>query len=222
MSAIVTGLSNGPLYAWKADGSPVPRWPLDEILGAGYPAAGELSSGWAGNEVASVYFGFGAAESFISAYSGSGKTLPGWPQTKRNSAVRPPTLADLNGDGLDEIITGEPDSRLHVYRPDGSELPGWPQPANNMPLWSYQPSTSAVVDLDGDGDLELVTAHGNYIYAYHHDGTLVNGFPVTVKGSLLVRTFPTVGDVDGDGTSDLPGLDCGDDCSEKTTLWEQT
>lgn len=203
LEIIVTGLASGPLYAWKPDGSLVPGWPLDEILGAGYPAAGELSQSSSGKEIGATLYGLRPAESFVSAYTGSGATLPGWPKKTRNASVRPPTLADLDGDGLDEIITGQPDYRLHIYDAHGVELQGWPQPVDNYPIWGAEPGASAVIDLDGDGDLDIVTAQENFVIAYHRDGTLLKGFPVAVEGWLTGHTFPAIGDVDGDGTPEI-------------------
>jgi hypothetical protein len=51
--------------------------------------------------------------------------------------------------------------------------------------------------------LEIVTAHGNYIFAYRGEGTLLDGFPVAVTGHLPVMIFPAIGDVDGDGKLEI-------------------
>jgi subtilisin family serine protease len=194
LEIIVTALATGPLYAWKFDGSPVTGWPLKDVLGAGYPAAGELSSLWPGNEVPAAYFGIRPAESFVSANSGDGTVLPGWPHRSANYNVRPPIIADFDGDGIDEILVGEGDNRVHIYKTDGTELSGWPPPYDHIPL--------GVADLDGDGDLEIITVSANSIFAYHHNGALVNGFPVLLDGSFIGR-FAAIGDVDGDGKFEI-------------------
>jgi len=83
------------------------------------------------------------------AYGGSGAVLDGWPVSL--GQVGPVSLADINGDGLDEIFWGCADSQLWAYQADGTPLPGWPPPLGGS---GYTPH---IADLDVDGDLEIVT-----------------------------------------------------------------
>ena len=69
--------------------------------------------------------------------------------------------------------------------------------------------TPAIADLDGDGIPEIVSASGSttpgvYLFAYHRDGTSVDGFPVLLDNSYgPPDTFPVIGDVDGDGAPEI-------------------
>jgi hypothetical protein len=57
-------------------------------------------------------------------------------------------------------------------------------------------------DIDGDGDVEVVVGSMNgKIYAWHHDGTLVLGWPKEIGNS--VSTSPVLGDIDGDGNMEV-------------------
>jgi len=200
LEIVATALSSGPLYAWRSDGSELGGWPLNDFFGAAYPALGELSASSTGWEVAAGHFEFAAK---VAAYSGAGASLPGWPLTGANYTATPPSLADVDGDGIDEIFIEEEDWQLHAYKADGTPLAGWPVYA---PLGGQERHTPAIADLDGDGDPEIITASGwssgvVYLFAYHNDGTPVQNFPISFSGK--VDTFPVVADLDGDGTPEI-------------------
>jgi hypothetical protein len=205
LEIIVSGFANGPLYAWHSDGSSVTGWPLTATYSAGYAAMGNISNALPGLEVVAGYF-----NSRLIAVSGTGNNLTGWPRNGAGIIDMPPTLADVDGDGLDEIFIGEDDRLLHAYKADGSSLPGWPVGGSG----SQRRCTPAIADLDGDGDLEIITASGYVtggytLFAYHHDGTPVSGFPIVFGG--YTRTFPAIGDVDGDGFPEIIVVGSGPD-----------
>ncbi len=141
-----------------------------------------------------------------------------------------PAVADIDNDGLPEIVMGAGKSHgticyqggVIVLEHNGSVKPNWPQltsdfdiPPTNCPDPAY--STPALGDLDKDGDLEIVAASfDKRIYAWHHDGTPVPGFPPNSKHhtrfgwSVLVGRLadtiwgsPTLADLDGDGYLDI-------------------
>jgi len=102
------------------------------------------------------------------------------------------------------------------------DLPGWPRPVARPGM-----SSPALADLDGNGDLEVVIGSGyngmsspnacsnsgsdpdcyGAIYAWHHTGQLISGFPVwprEVNGkNAFIRSSPTVADVDNDGQPEI-------------------
>ena len=100
---------------------------------------------------------------------------------------------------------------------DGSR--GWPQPridqvgagsGYSFPdgIWDGIWTTPAAGDLDGDGDLEIVLAGiDRRIHAYHHDGSVVDGWPIyRYNGDALLRgglSSPALGDLDGDGLPEV-------------------
>ncbi len=62
-------------------------------------------------------------------------------------------------------------------------------------------STPQVVDIDGDGDLEVLIGSGYSLHAYHHDGSMVSGFPVTTGGNANYTA--AVADIDNDGEVEI-------------------
>ncbi|MCD4706314.1 MAG: FG-GAP-like repeat-containing protein, partial [Candidatus Sabulitectum sp.] len=61
--------------------------------------------------------------------------------------------------------------------------------------------SAQVVDIDNDGDMEILIATGSSLKAYHHDCTMVAGFPVTVGG--YGTHTAAVADLDGDGDLEI-------------------
>ncbi len=83
--------------------------------------------------------------------------------------------------------------------------PGYPNLKPGFPLgiWAAPRSAPALVDVDGDGDLEIVFADGlNKIQVIDHDGSSPQGWPVDV-GTPLSNGPVAIGDLDGDGQMTL-------------------
>jgi hypothetical protein len=70
-----------------------------------------------------------------------------------------PIIADLNGDGLREMIAGSGGYLIHALNVNLEEPDGWPKFTQN-----WQTGSPTVGDLDGDGKLEVVstTQEGNF------------------------------------------------------------
>ena len=67
-----------------------------------------------------------------------------------------PTFADLDGDGLDDLVVGSESSGLMAYRRTSRSAPEFvPMDAPDVRLPSF--TTPAFADLDGNGSLDLVS-----------------------------------------------------------------
>ncbi len=138
----------------------------------------------------------------IYVWEPDGTLAPGWPKevpmpdsgtpTGLNTS---PALADLNGNGKQEIVVSA-GFYVYVWNGEGDLLPGWPQqmagPACAGP---------AIGDIDGDGKYEIIApSSAAKVYAWHADGTLVAGWPVSIDDpSDWVRTNVALADVNADG-----------------------
>jgi hypothetical protein len=117
-----------------------------------------------------------------------------------------PTLADVNGDGNNELVVGGSDGNVHVFNGDGSRLTGWPAAAG-----AAVASSPAVADLEGDGTAEIVTGVGTLefpdqaggVAIFNRDGRRRCFFSTSRRyGASAVFNSVALGDVDGDGSKD--------------------
>jgi hypothetical protein len=121
-----------------------------------------------------------------------------------------PTVADLNNDGLYEIIFVAFNDKLFVVEQDGTPYSGFPITfACNTDAMCPSP---AVGNFDADDDLEIVAVATNTgvsaeLYILDTDipggtsGQALPGWPQVLPGSS--EGSPVVGDIDGDGVLDV-------------------
>jgi hypothetical protein len=125
----------------------------------------------------------------------------GWPQVMGTHPNYKPVgivLADVDADGMMEVLAGSTDNFFRVWRHDGTLLPGWP-----VNVSGQVQSKAAAADLDGDGDLEvLISVKSGPLRIYHHDGTPLAGWPQT-SGVTYGFISPVVYDLTGDGSPEV-------------------
>jgi hypothetical protein len=114
-------------------------------------------------------------------------------------------LADLDGDGIPEIIMQTNDA-VNVWKGDGSVFPGWPVQLGSY-LWLGN-AGPVVGDVDGDGQPDIVvlaiqnSGNGGDVLVFHANGTLLPGFPIHLAG-LGAGAVPAIADIDLDGRNDI-------------------
>jgi len=80
------------------------------------------------------------------------------------------------------------------------QMPGWPQVVGTHA--NYKPSGIALVDITGDGLLEVIVGStNNMVYAWNHQGNTLTGWPITLSG--MVQGKVAVGDIDNNGDQEI-------------------
>jgi outer membrane protein assembly factor BamB len=122
------------------------------------------------------------------------------------------TAMDVDGDGRWDLFAGSGDDNsakgvLHRYDPISLES-----------LWSFNTNDNAssadpvLVDIDGDGQVEIIKSVDNYkqddahdaVYAFETDGKIL-----WKVGGLSGEDSPNVADLDGDGSVEIVGMTFG-------------
>ena len=129
----------------------------------------------------------------VAGFDGSGRALAGWPAAASEKAALStgPSLGDLDGDGVLEVIAATEDGSIWAWRSDGSLVtPGFPTP----PFGSTTAEGLALADLDSLPGVEIVaTLFAGRLLAIHGDGTTVPGWS---RGIGPVPTSPVVARMD--------------------------
>lgn len=121
-----------------------------------------------------------------------------------------PTLGDLDADGDLDLMIGEASGTLNYYRNDGTPS----DPSFTLVSDEYleidvgRRASPRLVDIDGDGDLDLVVGSEDAgIALYRNDGDAgrpdFRAADGMFPGELHKISAPTLGDLDGDGVLEL-------------------
>ena len=214
------------LFAYTADGYVLDGFPIVETnstvfsrnRGFGEPAFVDVDEDGRAEIVCNIEY---AADDVgaVRAYDSDATLL--WERTLRYTRAGPPSAADIDGDGFEEIVVwnnnshfaDRPESSVFLIDNDGSLIREIPLPegfiAKEKELHSKDKALVSLGDIDGDGDLELLlfATKGftdQRIFAFHHDGTSVSNWPIELPYTWAGDyETPVLADADGDGDVEI-------------------
>lgn len=135
-------------------------------------------------------------------------------------------FADIDNDGIKEIVFDAFDTLVCLRGDTGERKWGFKVPRADLSQWPNGGYTNLlrayplIADLDGDGELEVVTADSEFVYAVNKNGQpvmkyryakyyFVNKGTFTPDGKSCIMSFTAkrfiFADIDGDGKGELVG-----------------
>jgi hypothetical protein len=200
---IFVGCNDANLYAINSDGSL--RFSIattDDVLNS--PAFLE----YGGNQ----YVFFSDDSGILYAVDTNGNSMNGWPVDASSIISKSVAFSDIDGDGMAEVIVVTEAKQVLAYDLDGSLH-------ESFPILADQPffSSPMVIDLDQDGDLEIVAGSGGSLQALDIKSSGNNaGYWHMYRGNARRTGYEVmegdsecgvdIGDVTGDGLINILDL----------------
>ena len=194
---VVVPLADGRLYAFNADGTPRPGWPVSigelhdtydsQILNSS-PRIADLD----GNGSPEIIVG--STNGTLYAFNADGSSR--WAFATGDMILSTPAIADIdtNHAGL-EVVIGSGDGYVYLLDANGTQI--WRRSTG----WTVR-SSPLTADVDGDGNLEILVGSDDHkLWIWHHDGSRLAGWPQTTNAEIFGA--PAVGDIDGDGYPEI-------------------
>ena len=127
-----------------------------------------------------------------------------------NGSFNPGTVYyDINKDGEEEFVLLGHDGLLHILDLEGNNFTNWPIQISGGVNDSTKFIPPVVEDINNDDEYDIIVCtDGGMVYAWHLNGSLLDGFPFRIPVNYPIeeegfRTIPLVNDFNNDGKKEL-------------------
>lgn len=186
-------LCNTKIFAYDSEGKVAPGWPVSPGFAAGTaPVTADIDADGSFDVILAT------AGRRIVVLNSLGRQIDGWPYSLDDRPVSPSLAVGM----LDEhqkaaqIAVSSRDGLVYLMNPDGTLAGTW-----RWPNRTYSRPTSPIISWVNGEKAVIVASDNGEIYAWNAEGRFLSGFPFS--HSQPVSQAPAVGDLDGDGSSEL-------------------
>jgi hypothetical protein len=201
----------GCLHALRYDDTELPGFPkcIDQVI-VSSPAVGDID----GNGKPEIVVGTGlywpSRAHRLYAFRCDGSAVPGWPVATDGQVVTAPALADLDGDGILDVVATDdntpPSTTFHVYAFRGTAAMLWKKAPKNFFGSTLSAGHPVVADVLGDGKPEVLVSTNTEIAVLSNAGVQLTDDGSHAPGSFSFFTDTSVsgaavGDLESDGAA---------------------
>lgn len=190
--------NNGRVYYLDADGNDINGWPLS--FNNHWIICGPVIADMDGDQQCEIIVQTRTSNNLHILNQDGSSFSANWPITLGGTPAVTPSVADINNDGIMDVVTAISDGTMYAFDAAGNALNGFPVASDNY-SFSYQ--SPLLVDFNGNDNLSIVgSTHGGApkFYARESDGSYRNGWPVAVPENYWTYSPPTMVDLNEDGT----------------------
>ncbi|MBZ0199670.1 MAG: T9SS type A sorting domain-containing protein, partial [Ignavibacteriaceae bacterium] len=173
------------IYAFDYSANLLANFPFP--IESGHPNANVAIADMDGDSIPEIAFGnvMAVDSAKVWVWNLKGNLLKNYPQKVYATWVDGSVaLADVSGDSLPDVIAPTNDGLIYAFDKNGSLVSGFPLEAENVYVVKGFNTSPTVIDIDGDGDIEIFAASLNKrVYGWDTPGIANKNIWSTFKGN---------------------------------------